>query len=104
MANNENPYNDVSGSSQNSLQGFVVEGRAVARPGSDAASQEVLHSAGVEPCEDVTIHSILPPPSQEEEALVCLLHNGLGANGPCEFLMDVDSKELEDVDSPPMPH
>jgi len=74
-----------NGSSHNPLQAFVVEGRAVAVPDSDAASQDALQSAGVEPCEDVTIHSILPPPSQEEEALVCLLHNGLGVNGPCEL-------------------
>ena len=62
--------------------------------GNEIASQDALHSASVKPCEDVAVHSELPPLSQEEEAPVCLLHNGLSVKAPCEFLNDVDSKKL----------
>lgn len=39
--------NDVSICSQHPLQGFPVNGSAVAGPGSDTASQDALHGAGV---------------------------------------------------------
>ena len=90
---------DVSGSSHHPLQGFAVVGGVIAVPGGDAASQDALYSTGVEPCEDVVVHSKLPQPSQEEEALVSLLHNGLSVDGPCEFLSNVDTEELETADS-----
>ncbi|XP_051558545.1 uncharacterized protein LOC127443737 [Myxocyprinus asiaticus] len=90
---------DVSGSSHHPLQCFAVVGGAIAVPGRDAASQDALYSAGVEPCEDVAVHSKLPQPSQEEEALMSLLHNDFSVDGPCEFLSDVDTQELEAADS-----
>ncbi|XP_051506870.1 uncharacterized protein LOC127413629 isoform X1 [Myxocyprinus asiaticus] len=90
---------DVSGSSHHPLQCFAVVGCAIAVPGGDAASQDALYSTGVEPCEDVAVHSKLPQPSQEEEALMSLLHNDFSVDGPCEFLSDVDTQELEAADS-----
>ncbi|XP_051956635.1 uncharacterized protein LOC127625397 [Xyrauchen texanus] len=90
---------DVSGSLHHPLQGFAVVGGAIAIPGGDAASQDARYSTSVEPCEDVLVHSKLPQPSQEEEALVSLLHNGLSVDRPCEFFSDVDTEELEAADS-----
>ncbi len=40
--------NNVAGSSHNPLQSFAVASGAVSKPGSDAAGQDALHSAGVE--------------------------------------------------------
>ncbi len=44
--------NNVAGSSQDPLQSPVVASGAVSKPGGDAASQDALHSAGVEGSED----------------------------------------------------
>ncbi len=38
----------VAGSSHNSLQSFAIAASTVSIPGSDAASQDAFHSAGVE--------------------------------------------------------
>ncbi len=44
---------DVLGRLNYSIQGFPVENGAVPVPGSDAASQEALHSATVQLSEDI---------------------------------------------------
>ncbi len=41
--------NNVAGSSHNPLQSFAVASGAVSKPGGDAAGQDALHSAGVQP-------------------------------------------------------
>ncbi len=61
----------------------------VSKPGGDAAGQDALHSAGVECSEDAGAHSKLPQPSQEEEALMCLLQHCICVSRPCEILSDV---------------
>ncbi len=63
----------------------------------DAAGQDALHSAGVEGSEDAGAHSKLPQPSQEEEALMCLLQHCICVSGPCEILGDVNAEELKAV-------
>ncbi len=69
---------------------------AVSKPGGDAAGQDSLHSAGVECSEDAGAHSKLPPqPSQEEEALMCLLQHCICVSGPCEILSNVNAEELK---------
>ncbi len=40
--------NNVAGSSHDPLQSFAVASGVVSKPGGDAASQDALHSAGVE--------------------------------------------------------
>ncbi len=40
--------NNVAGSSLDTLQSFAIASGAVSKPGSDAASQDALHNAGVE--------------------------------------------------------
>ncbi len=75
--------NNVAGSSHNPLQSFAVASGAVSKPGGDAAGQDALHSAGVEGSEDAGAHSKLPQPSQEEEALMCLLQHCICVSGPC---------------------
>ncbi len=65
--------------------------------GGDAAGQDALHSAGVEESEDAGAHSKLPQPSQEEEALMCLLQHCVCVSGPCEILGDVNAEELKAV-------
>ncbi len=65
----------MAGSSHDPLQSFAVASGAVSKPGGDAAGQDALHSAGVEGSEDAGAHSKLPQPSQEEEALMCLLQH-----------------------------
>ncbi len=71
---------------------------AVSKPGGvDAAGQDALHSAGVEGSEDAGAHSKLPQPSQEEEALMCLLQHCICVSGPCEILGDVNAEELKAV-------
>ncbi len=77
------------------LQSFAVASGAVSKPGGDAAGQDALHSAGVEGSEDA--HSELPQPSQEEEALMCLLQHCICVSGPCEILGDVNAEELKAV-------
>ncbi len=67
--------NNVAGSSHDPLQSFAVASGAVSKPGGDAACQDALHSAGVEGSEDSGARSKLPQPSQEEEALMCLLQH-----------------------------
>ncbi len=65
----------VVGSSHNPLQRFAIPAGAVSIPGSDAASQDTFHSAGVELVEDVGTHSKFPQASEEKEALLCLLQH-----------------------------
>ncbi len=89
--------NNVAGSSHNPLQSFAVASGAVSKPGGDAAGQDALHSAGVERSEDAGAHSKLPQPSQEEEALMCLLQHCVCVSGPCEILGDVNAEELKAV-------
>ncbi len=87
----------MAGSSHNPLQSFAVASGAVSKPGGDAAGQDALHSAGVEGSEDAWAHSKLPQPSQEEEALMCLLQHCICVSGPCEILGDVNTEELKAV-------
>ncbi len=89
--------NNVAGSSHNPLQSFAVASGAVSKPGGDAAGQDALNSAGVECSEDAGAHSKLPQPSQEEEALMCLLQHCICVSGPCEILSDVNAEELKAV-------
>ncbi len=89
--------NNVAGSSHNPLQSFAVASGAFSKPGGDAAGQDALHSAGVEGSEDAGAHSKLPQPSQEEEALMCLLQHCICVSGPCEILGDVNAEELKAV-------
>ncbi len=65
--------NNVAGGSHDPWQSFAVASGAVSKPGGDAAGEDALHSAGVEGSEDAGACSKLPQPSQEEEALMCLL-------------------------------
>ncbi len=89
--------NNVAGSSHNPFQSFAVASGAVSKPGGDAAGQDALHSAGVECSEDAGAHSKLSQPSQEEEALMCLLQHCICVSGPCEILSDVNAEELKAV-------
>ncbi len=89
--------NNVAGSLHDTLQSFAVASGVVFKPGSDAAGQDTLHSAGVEGSEDSGAHSKLPQPSQEEEALVCLLQRCICVSRPCEILGDVNAEELKAV-------
>ncbi len=89
--------NNVGGSSHDPLQSFAVASGAVSKPGGDAAGQDSLHSVGVEGSEDAGARSKLPQPSQEEEALMCLLQHYICLSRPCEFLGDVNAKELKAV-------
>ncbi len=89
--------NNVAGRSHDPLQSFAVASGAVSKPGGDGASQDALHSAGVEGSEDAGSHSKLPQPSQEEEALMCLLQHCICVSGPCEILGDVNAEELKAV-------
>ncbi len=86
----------MAGSSHDPLQSFAVASGAVSKPG-DAAGQDALHSAGVEGSEDAGAHSKLPQPSQEEEALMCLLQHCVCVSRPCEILGDVNAEELKAV-------
>ncbi len=79
------------------IQSFAVASGAVSKPGGDAAVQDALHSAGVEWSKDAGAHSKLPQPSQEEEALMCLLQHCICVSGPCEILGDVNAEELKAV-------
>ncbi len=74
------------GSSHDPLQSPAVDSGAVSKPGSDAAGQDALHSAGVEGSEDSGPRSKLPQPSQEEETLMCLLQHCICVSRPCENL------------------
>ncbi len=65
--------NNVAGSSHDPLLSFAVASGAVSKPGGDAAGQDALHSARVEGSEDAGARSKIPQPSEEEEALTCLL-------------------------------
>ncbi len=89
--------NNVAGSSHDPLQSFVVARGAVSKPGGDTAGQDALHSAGVEGSEDAGARSKLPQPSQEEEALMCLLQHCICVSRPCEILSDVNAEELKAV-------
>ncbi len=83
--------NNLAGSSHDPLQSFAVASGAVSKP----AGQDVLHSAGVEGSEDTGARSKLPQPSQEEEALMCLLQHCICVSRPCEILSDVNAEELK---------
>ncbi len=87
--------NIVAGSSHNPLQSPAVASGAVSKPGGDAAGQDALHSAGVEGSEDAGAHSKLPQPSQEEEALMCILQHCLCVSRPCEILGDGTQRNLK---------
>ncbi len=89
--------NNVVGSSHDPLQSFAVASGTVSKPGGDAASQDAIHSAGVEGSEDFGARSKLPQPSQEEEALMCLLQHCICVSRPCEILSDVNAEELKTV-------
>ncbi len=89
--------NNVAGSSHDPLQSPAVASSAVSKPGGDAAGQDALHSAGVEGSEDSGARSKLPQPSQEEEALMCLLQHCICVSRPCEILGDVNAEELKAV-------
>ncbi len=88
---------EVAGSSHDPLQSPAVASGAVSKPGGDAAGQDVLHSTGVEGSEDSGARSKLPQPSQEEEALMCLLQHRICVSRPCEILGDVNAEELKAV-------
>ncbi len=51
----------------------------------------------VEESEDAGAHSQIPQPSQEEEALMCLLQHCVCVSRPCEILGDVNAEELKAV-------
>ncbi len=89
--------NNVVVSSHDPLQSFAVVNSAVSKPGGDAAGQDALHSAGVEGPEDSGARSKLRQPSQEEEALMCLLQHCICVSRPCEILSDVNAEELKAV-------
>ncbi len=89
--------NNVAGSSHDPLQSFAVASGAVSKPGGDAAGQDALHSAGVEGSVDSGARSKLPQPSQEEEALMCLLQHCICVSRPCKILFDVNTEELKAV-------
>ncbi len=61
----------------------------------DAAGQAALHSAGLEGAEDTGAHSKLSQPSQEEEALMCLLQHCICVSRPCEILGGVNARNLK---------
>ncbi len=79
-------------------QSFAVASSAVSKPGGDAAGQDALHSAGVEGSEDAGARSKLPQPSQEEEALMCLLQHCVFVSRPCEILGDVNAVRCTSVE------
>ncbi len=87
--------NNGAGSSHDPLQSPAAASGAVSKPGGDAAGQDALHSAGVEGPEDSGARSKLPLPSQEEEALMCLLQHCICVSRPCEILSDVNAEELK---------
>ncbi len=87
--------NNVAGSSHDTLQSFAAASGAISKPGGEAAGQDALHSAGVEGSEDAGAHSKLPQPSQEEEALMCLLQHCICVSRPCEIFGDVNAEELK---------
>ncbi len=92
--------NNVAGSSHDPLQSPAVASGAVSKPGGCQrccfqTSQDALHSAGVEGPEDSGARSKLPQPSQEEEALMCLLQHCICVSRPCEILGDVNAEELK---------
>ncbi len=72
MSWREGSSNNVAGSSHDPLQSPAVASGAVSKPGGDAASQDALHSAGVEGSEDSGARSKLPQPSQEEAVQSCV--------------------------------
>ncbi len=89
--------NNVAGSSHDPLQSPEVASGAVSKPGGDAAGQDTLHSAGVEGSKDSGTRSKLTQPSQEEEALMCLLQHCICVSRPCEILGYVNTEELKVV-------
>ncbi len=75
----------MAGSSHDPLRSFEVASGAVSKPGGDAAGQNALHIAGIKGSEDAGARSKLTQPSQDEEALVCLLHHCICVSRPCEI-------------------
>ncbi len=88
---------NVEGSSRDPVQSFAFASGAVSKPGGDAASRDAFHSAGVEGSEDTGACSKVPQPSQEDEALMCLLQHCICVSRPCEILGDVNAEELKAV-------
>ncbi len=72
----------MAGSLHNPLQSFAIPAGDVSIPGSDTASQDAFHSAGVERVEDVSTHS------KFKEALLCLLQHRICVSKPCDAYMD----------------
>ncbi len=62
-----------------------------------SAQHFINEAPGVEGSEDAGAHSKLPQPSQEEEALMCLLQHCVCVSGPCEILGDMNAEELKAV-------
>ncbi len=89
--------NNVAGSSHDPLQSFAVASGAVSKPGGDAAGQDALHKCRCRRIWGCWGSSKLPQPSQEEEALMCLLQHCVCVSGPCEILGDVNAEELKAV-------
>ncbi len=89
--------NNVTGSSHDPLQSFAVARGVVSKPDGVTDGQDAIHSAGVEGSEDAGAHSKLPQPSQEEEALMCLLQHCICVSRSCEILSDVNAEELKAV-------
>ena len=60
----------------------MVRCRAVAIPGGDAAGQDALDGAAVEPFEDLGTHAKSFQSPEGEKVLSCPLHDCLGMFGP----------------------
>ena len=85
---------DVLGRMHYPMQCLAVRGRAVAIPGSDATRQGALDGAAEKPFEDLRTHAKSFRSPEGEWVLLCPLHDCLGVLGPCQFVDDVDAKEL----------
>ncbi len=79
------------------LEGGKLTSNNVVSSSHDPLQSPALHSAGVEGSEDAGARSKLPQPSQEEEALMCLLQHCICVSRPCELLGDVNAEELKAV-------
>ena len=64
-------------------------------PGSDAISQDALDGAAIEPFDDLRTYAKSFQSPEGELVLSCLLHDWHVVLGPCSFVGDVDTKELE---------
>ena len=61
----------------------------------DAIGQDALDGAAVELFEELGTHTKSFQSSKGEKVLSCPLHNCLGVFGPCQFVGDVENKEVE---------